>query len=356
MNFETFMESIKKHIKEYLPESYQDAQVTIQEQRKLNNRYMGFTVIRQGDDRIPTINLTDLYRQYNENPQFRITDVLEQISQIIQREPERFDVSRLTQYDEAKKHLFMRVSNIEENLQVLGSVPYVERADLAITFHIAVEENEAGRASAIVTNQMMETYGVTRNQLYKDALANSPVIAPARINNLGELLGRMTLDGMREMGASEEEIREAKERMDEANQDNPLIVVTNETGIDGAAAVFYTGVMDQLGEEIKGDFFILPSSVHEIIVAPDDGRLSYPELKEMVTEINETQVAPADRLTDEVYHYDTRDRIFEKAESFAARKRVKEQDIGKQRAVKETAAEKAVHPERIKHKSAEMTL
>ena len=131
----------------------------------------------------------------------------------------------------------------------------------------------------------------------------------------------MTLDGMKEMGASEEEIRDAKERMDEANQDNPLIVVTNETGIDGAAAVFYPGVMDQLGEEIKGDFFILPSSVHEIIVAPDDGRLSYSELKEMVTEINETQVAPEDRLTDEVYHYDTRDHVFEKAEAFTERKR-----------------------------------
>ena len=57
-----------------------------------------------------------------------------------------------------------------------------------------------------------------------------------------------------------------------------------------------------------------------------------------------------------MYHYDTRDRIFEKAESFATRKRVKEQDIGKQDPVKETAAEKAVHPERIKHKSTDMEL
>ena len=109
MKFEKFMEAIKDAIKEYLPESYQDAQVMIQEQRKLNKRYMGLTVTRAGDERIPTINLTDLYRQYNENPQVSITNVLEQISQIIQREPERFDVSRLTQYDEAKKHLFMRV-------------------------------------------------------------------------------------------------------------------------------------------------------------------------------------------------------------------------------------------------------
>ena len=83
----------------------------------------------------------------------------------------------------------MRVSNADKNVQVLEGVPFVEREDLAITFHIAVEETEAGRASAIVTNRMMETYGVTRNQLYEDALANSPVIAPVKINNLGELLG-----------------------------------------------------------------------------------------------------------------------------------------------------------------------
>lgn len=356
MNFEKFMEAIKDAIKEYLPESYQDAQVMIQEQRKLNKRYMGLTVTRAGDERIPTINLTDLYRQYNENPQVGITDVLEQISQIIQSEPERFDVSRLTQYGEAKKHLFMRVSDIDKNLHVLGGVPFVEREDLAITFHIAVEETEAGRASAIVTNRMMETYGVTRNQLYKDALANSPVIAPVKINNLGELLGRMTLEGMAEMGVPEEEIREAEERIAEANQDNPLIVVTNDSGLDGAAAIFYPGVMDQLGEELKSDFFILPSSVHEIIVAPDDGRLSYPELKGMVTEINATQVAPEDRLTDEVYHYDTREHVFEKAESFAERKRATERDIEKQTPAKETVAEKMIHSERPKHKSADMEL
>lgn len=356
MNFENFMEAIKEAIKEYLPESYQDAQVMIQEQRKLNKRYMGLTVIRAGDERIPTINLTDLYRQYNENPQVGITDVLEQISQIIQREPERFDVSRLTKYDEAKKHLFMRVSNIEENLQVLGSVPYVERADLAITFHIAVEENEAGRASAIVTNNMMENFGVNRNQLYKDALENSSFIAPVMIDNLGELVGRMEIEEMEARGASEEEIRKAEERIYVESQYNPMFVVTNETLLYGGSAIFYPGVMDQLGEVLNGDFFILPSSVHETLVVPDNGRISCHELKAMVMDINEKEVAPEDRLTDEVYHYDTRDHVFEKAEAFTERKRAKEQDIGKQEPVKETAVEKAVHPERIKHKSTDMEL
>ena len=265
-------------------------------------------------------------------------------------------MSCLTQYEEAKKHLFMRVSNIEENLQVLDNVPYVERADLAITFHITVEENEAGRASAIVTNNMMENFGVTRNQLYKDALENSSFIAPVMIDNLGEVVGRMEIEEMEARGASEEEIRKAEERIYVESQYNPMFVVTNETLLYGGSAIFYPGVMDQLGEVLNGDFFILLSSVHETLVVPDDGRISCHELKAMVMDINEKEVAPEDRLTDEVYHYDTIDHVFEKAESYTERKRAKEQDIGKQEPVKETAAEKAVHSERIKHKFAEMEL
>ena len=265
-------------------------------------------------------------------------------------------MSRLTQYDEAKKHLFMRVSNIEENLQVLDNVPYVERADLAITFHIAVEENEAGRGSAIVTNNMMESFGVTRNQLYKDALENSSFIAPVMIDNLGEVVGRMEIEEMEARGASEEEIRKAEERIYVESQYNPMFVVTNETLLYGGSAIFYPGVMDQLGEVLNGDFFILPSSVHETLVVPDDGRISCHELTAMVMAINEKEVAPEDRLADEVYHYDTRDHVFEKAESFTERKRAKGQEIGKQEPVKKTAAEKAIHPEQAKHKSADMEL
>lgn len=356
MNFVEFMESIKKHIKEYLPESYQDAHIMIQEQQKLNKRYMGLSVRRPEDTVIPTVDLTELYKKCKGSQEIHIGEVLQDIALLVQKEREPFDIDCLTDYGEAKKHLFMRVSDIDKNAHVLGGAPYVEREDLAITFHIAVEENEEGRASAIITNRMMENYGVTRNQLYKDALENSPVINPVRIENLGELLGRMALEEMKAMGASAEEILEAKDRMDETNQDNPLLVVTNETGIDGAAALFCPGVMDQIGEELKGDFFILPSSVHEMIACPDDGSLTYQELREMVTEINQSQVAPEDRLTDEVYHYDTKERVFEKAESFVERKRAKEQDIGKQESVKEPAKGKTAHSERIKHKSAEMSL
>lgn len=55
---------------------------------------------------------------------------------------------------------------------------------------------------------------------------------------------------------------------------------------------------EEMRQSMKGDYFILPSSINEVIVVPDDGSLDHKELKEMVNEINHTQVAPEERLTD----------------------------------------------------------
>ena len=96
----------------------------------------------------------------------------------------------------------------------------------------------------------------------------------------------------------------SQESLEEALKDEeiPLIVVTNKTKTDGAAALFYPEVMEQLGEKI-GDFTILPSSTHETLILPD------------------SEVEDADRLTDEVYHFDTKNRVFEKVDKFVARQK-----------------------------------
>ena len=82
--------------------------------------------------------------------------------------------------------------------------------------------------------------------------------------------------------------------------------------------------MEQAAEQVGGDFFVLPSSIHEVLMIPDDGKADYRELEAMVQSINETQVAPADRLSDHVYHYDQKDRVFELADKTAARKLAQE--------------------------------
>ena len=356
MNFEEFINTIKDTIKEYLPEDYRDAEVNILENRKLNTNYTGLTVTREGDTLAPTINLNNLFDSYSKHPEHSITAVMQEVASVIQHTPETFDIGRIMDYDRVKKNLFMRLSAAEKNKDLLEHAPHIRKEDLAITFHIMLDQSDKGTATTMINDNMMEAYGIDLNQLYQDALLNSPVICPAQIENMGEALSRMMIEDMKSAGAPPEVIQEMEKDLKESNKDNPMTIITNDRLVDGASAIFYPGVMDLVGERMQGDYFILPSSVHETLVVPDDGRVSLQELTDMVKEVNMTQVNPEDQLTDQVYHYDIADHVFEKAETFAERKLAKETEMrGKDHSVEKDTG-KQVRMEKPKHKSTEMAL
>ena len=356
MNFEEFINTIKDTIKEYLPEDYRDAEVNILENRKLNTNYTGLTVTREGDTLAPTINLNNLFDSYSKHPEHSITAVMQEVASVIQHTPETFDIGRIMDYDRVKKNLFMRLSAAEKNNDLLEHAPHIRKEDLAITFHIMLDQSDKGTATTMINDNMMEAYGIDLDQLYQDALLNSPVICPAQIENMGEALSRMMIEDMKSAGAPPEVIQEMEKDLKESNKDNPMTIITNDRLVDGASAIFYPGVMDLVGERMKGDYFILPSSVHETLVVPDDGRVSLQELTDMVKEVNMTQVNPEDQLTDQVYHYDIADHVFEKAETFAERKLAKETEMrGKDHSVEKDTG-KQVRMEKPKHKSTEMAL
>lgn len=129
--------------------------------------------------------------------------------------------------------------------------------------------------------------------------------------------------------------------------ENPMFIVTNSQTVDGAGVIFYSEVMDQIGEGFQGDFFILPSSTHETLVIPDNGAFDYRVLEDMVQTINENEVAPEERLSDHVYHYDVKDRVFERADKFEERQKEKAAQLDKN---EHTGKEqKMEHPKPKKH-------
>ena len=94
--------------------------------------------------------------------------------------------------------------------------------------------------------------------------------------------------------------------------------------------IAYQNFMDQAAERAGGDFFILPSSIHELLIVPDNGQMGLRDLEAMVREVNATQVAPEDKLTDSVYHYDSKEKIFELGEKFVERQAEKEAAMDKE--------------------------
>lgn len=100
---------------------------------------------------------------------------------------------------------------------------------------------------------------------------------------------------------------------------SPMYVATNDIRLRGAGVIAYPDFMEQATEKLGGSFFILPSSVHEVILVSDSIEMRASELKEMVTQINDSEVSPEERLTDNVYHYDAEARVFEKASQYEQR-------------------------------------
>ena len=90
-----------------------------------------------------------------------------------------------------------------------------------------------------------------------------------------------------------------------------MAVFTNRSRFYGAAGLLLLGMMEEYAKKMGSNLFLIPSSVHELILIPDDGRLPAKALNQMVKEVNREEVLPMDQLSGHVYYYDRESRLVE---------------------------------------------
>lgn len=326
MSYEEFKAWAADEIRAWLPPEYADADVSIHRMEKLGLAYDGMTVVRSGQRAAAAVNLTAFYDMYQEGK--TTGDIIHEMADVAVMQAPQMEYSVFSDYEAAKDHLFIRVANKEANADVLAGMPHKEVEDLAITYHVLVNHDQNGIASAPVTDDLLRHYGVTAEQLHEDALANSQQMLPAQLDSMQNMLfGMMT--------------PEASDTLwDEPYPGSTMLVLTNNVQLNGAAALFYPGVMDQAAERLGGDFIVLPSSTHEVIMIPADGMTDFRSLEQMVKDINRSQVAPEERLSDHVYHYDAKERLFERADRHELRKELENRPQEKASILKRLAEKK----------------
>ncbi len=325
MNYEDFKEKFVEDVKDRLYEQGAEVNVSLHEVNKLNESYEAITVTPEGSNIGVNIGIDKFYdalengRSYDEI----VDKAVEVINNGITQRPD-IDVATLTDYSVMKEKLAMEVVSTEANKEMLETVPHQDIEDMAVVYRFVLSSDDDGRASILVTNQMIESMGVTPEQLHVDALENAPHIKPAEIKGMSEVMAEM-------MGVEQAEMMGI---YPVAPEDEQIFVATVPDKIHGAGVLAYQDFMDQAAERAGGDFFILPSSIHEILIVPDNGKMGLKELEAMVREVNATQVAPADKLTDSVYHYDSKDKIFELGEKFVERQAEKEAELSEEKGEK----------------------
>ena len=313
MTFDEFKQEVTEKIKDFLPVEYQNAEVSIQEVIKNNDTHLSGLTIRKEDQNIsPTLYLDDYYQMLESGVHSmngilsRIADTYDQAMNNDISKSAQDIVSSITDYEETKDKIIPRVVNRESNEERLKELPHKDVGDdLAVTYHVDLGNDGDGSMSVAISNQMMEKYGVSLDELHDQACANMEEISPATFMGIEEVLAGLMIPGYDEM--SPEEKNEARMDMGMPSQDGAnsyMYVLSNQSKVFGAAELLDTKTLDTIKEQV-GDFYILPSSVHEVLIVPKTEEMSLKDLEAMVREVNSTQVAPNEVLSDHVYEYDS---------------------------------------------------
>ncbi len=337
MDFEEFREQLKEDLKERLfQRTGEDFEIASNHVAKLQNEgYEGITVRREGDSVGLNLDVSSFYKEM-ENGNRDYDQILNSVEQIAVRglnEAPAIDYDSLSNYDIMKEHLSLQVVATERNAELLEKIPHKEIEDMSVVCRFIISNSNDGFSSILVTDDLLKSMGVTKEQLFNDANTYAPDLRPSEIRGMADVLAEM-------MGVDVSEL-ENHFGAPVQNADIPMYVASTQDKTNGAGIIAYPGFMDMAAEKVGGDFFLLPSSVHEVIIIPDRGNADYRELESMVREVNATQVEPKDQLSDHVYHYDAKEKVFELADKFDARKKEKSAEKAEKDSVlKDLSAEK----------------
>ncbi|MDD3139719.1 MAG: DUF5688 family protein [Lachnospiraceae bacterium] len=343
MNYDEFKGSMQDQIKDFLPEKYEDADVQIREVVKNNDTLLdGLTVVSSESNISPTIYLNDFFQDYeNGRP---VEDILQKIADIYVNSDQNinFDTSLVTDFENVKDKIVCKVVNKDANEHMLENLPHKDIEDLAVIYQITLGGDGDGIATINISDQLLDGYGINKDELHDIAVQNTEELRPATFRSMQEVIMEM-------MGASELAAMGIDADM-EMPGGMPMYVLTNEDKMHGAAAMLYPNLMDEIAEKVGGDFFVLPSSIHELLIIPKDSGAERGELENMVQEVNATQVAPDEVLSDYVYEYDAKEHELFRSDKAEERQERKETEkvsavSGKEEKPKEKESLKQKLPE-----------
>ena len=296
MKFEEFTNAVVEKIREYLPESFKNASVELQTVTKNNGLILTGLTIRSAESNIcPTIYLESFFENYQSGQDMK--HILENIADVRLRNEvaETFDVGKITDFERASDRIVPRLVGCKWNKEMLETRPHTVISDLAVTYHIFLAESFDSTASVPVTNALMESWGVDVKTLHELALKNMPELLPSTFQPMSAVLGAMLGD---------EEAQMLLPAMDP--DDEVMYILSNDKKMFGAAALLDQKIMQKVAEKFS-EFFIIPSSVHETIIVPATPDMDVATLSAMVVDVNGSQVAPEERLSDHVYRYNLKD-------------------------------------------------
>lgn len=298
MEFTNFATLVQREVEKRAGENYR---VKLNDVMKNNGVVLRGITLMQDDSNIsPTIYLNPYYDAY-ENGDTTLGTVIDEVIDTYERNKinRSIDMKFFLNYETVRSRIIFKLINTEKNRELLRDVPYIPFHDLSIVFQCLVSEERFGNASILIHNVHLQLWKVNARELYECALENTPLLQGYELADMNTVLEEMKALG----GIDDEEIEDMQ-------QEVPMYVLSNKSRINGASCILYKDILKDFAMVVDKDLYVLPSSIHEVILLPSDGTQESEQLKEMVREINQSQVEKEEVLSDSVYYYRRSDDSF----------------------------------------------
>lgn len=317
MSFENFIMEIKKMVKEYLNE-----EVRVEEKSVLKNngvKFTGIVILKENQNCVPNIYLNDYYEQYKNGR--CLCDIVCEIVRYYEEHKieQKIVIDDFSKVEFAQRNICFKLVNYEKNKELLKQIPYIPYLDLAIVFYCVIDNECLGNGTILVRNEHLSKWQISIDELKEIALKNTPQKLKGNIMPMEDVICDLMRRKM--IWEIENSIEQHTDSRIQVTEDmvEPIIqkmlgkiyteakgpkmyVAGNENKNYGAAVILYEDFFASFAEKIQSDFYILPSSVHEVILIPvenEENEIS--RLKDMVYEVNHTELSREEILSDSVY-------------------------------------------------------
>ena len=244
MDYENFKEQFVNDVKEKLYEQGTEVDISVNTVNKLNESYEAHTIKPVDAEVGVNIPIDKFYGAVDNGASYdEVVDrAVKTYTDGIENKPD-FDIAALSDYNQMKDKLAMEVVSAETNKELLETVPHKDMEDMAVVYRFVISFDEEGRASVLITNKMLENYGVTPEQLHADALENAPQLKPMEIKGMSEVIAEM-------MGVEQAELMGI---YPVAPEDEQIFVASVPDKVHGAGVLAYQDFMDKAAERAGGD-------------------------------------------------------------------------------------------------------
>ena len=281
MDQRTFCEALLSLLKYSLPEG---THAELQSIPKNNGiRLNGITILSEDCPVAPTIYMDPFYEAYRSGA--GLPDLAEGVLAIYHKSrPEgEVDLSPFTDFEKAKDRIVYKLVNRRRNRELLRTVPHVPFLDLEIVFCCLLAETEGGSATILIREIQRRAWGVSTEELLALAGRNTLRLLSTTLTPMEELLRQMQAEGK--------------------GLPVPLFVLSNRLNLYGASSLLYQNVLEEAAGLFGSGFYVLPASIHEVILMPGERGKDPGGLLRIVQDVNASHIQSEEVLSDRVYYY-----------------------------------------------------